>query len=76
MSTKVRQRHGIGDARKVGSIASNFQYVHVTDGDGGEVILSMGTAEFQAGLTPDQACFIAQQLIAAAARAAEKVKGK
>lgn len=72
--SKVRQRHGIPDARKVGVCGPYTQHVHVTDGDDGEVILMLGTAEWQAGLTPDQADFIAIQLNAAAVRA--RVTGK
>lgn len=64
----MRQRHGIPDARKVNQYMPDIQSVHVTDFSG-EVLLSLGTATHPAGLTPEQADFLAAQLNQAAIRA-------
>ena len=68
--TYIRERHGIANARKV-SVArvedSDTQMVHVTDGFG-EVLLSLGTSPFPAGMTPSQARVIARDLVASANR--------
>lgn len=60
----IRHSHGIANARKVSmaSVAtSDIQEVTVKDGFG-EVIMSLGTASYPAGLTPDQARMFAKQL--------------
>lgn len=81
--TNIRERHGIPDARKVNYIVPETQIVHVTDGDCHEVLLMIGTASHPAGLSPEQARYIASQLVASAdrieawckdARAAKKEK--
>ena len=66
----IREIQGIANARKVASATveqSDIQAVRVTDG-AGEVWLSLATSSYPAGLTPDQARMLAQQLKIAADR--------
>lgn len=66
----IRERHGIANARKVPMArieGSYIQHVLVTDGHG-EVLLSLGSSNYPAGLTPEQARMIAAQLNSAAER--------
>jgi hypothetical protein len=63
----MRERHGIPNARKIAVSSTDKQSVHVTDADG-EVHLSLGSSSYPAGMTPEQAVFIADQLRAAAER--------
>jgi hypothetical protein len=63
----MKHKHGINDARKIALVSGDTQSVLVTDGDG-EVLLSLGACSYPAGLTPEQARFIALQLQAAAKR--------
>lgn len=63
----IRERHGIADATKVtGAEAKNLQDVTVEDGD--HRVLLILSANWPAGLTPEQARYIAQQLEASADR--------
>jgi hypothetical protein len=71
----IRQRHGIPDARKVNYIIPETQWVSVTDGVENEVLLLTGTATHPAGLSPEQARWIAHQLVASAARIETRFKG-
>lgn len=64
----MREKHGIAGARKIATNSDDTQAVVVTDGIG-EVRLSLSTSLFPAGLTPDEANFIARQLMASAKRA-------
>lgn len=66
----IREKHGIANARRVSCASvehSEVQAVIVTDGDG-EVLLSMATSSFPAGLTPEQALMLADQLTRASGR--------
>lgn len=72
-SSIIREQHGIANARKVASARaadSDLQCVTVTDGRG-EVLLMIGEALYPAGLTPTQACMLADQLVASAQRVSE-----
>lgn len=71
---KVQQRHGIVGARKCTSgLPAGTQSVHVTDGEDGEIRLSIGSCDNPAGMNPEQARYVAKCL-SEAARRAEKVK--
>lgn len=67
----MKQRHGVDDAAKVSRDGRPYQHVTVIDGHD-RVILSLGSADTPAGLTVEQARFIAAALIDAADRLAEK----
>lgn len=63
----MRESHGIADAKRCGRISDpDDQAVRVTDGYG-MVILST-TSTDPAGMSPDQAEYIAKALLASAAR--------
>lgn len=65
----MKEIHGVADARKVVMVKSEIvQDVTVEDGDG-EILLSMSTSSYPAGLTPEHAEFVAKLLISAARRA-------
>lgn len=73
---RIRERHGVANARRCSAASvenSEIQTVEVTDGFG-EVLLSLGSSSFPAGLTPDQARMIAMRLNEAAARVAVKLE--
>lgn len=66
----IRFRAGIQNARKLASAGvedSETQTVTVYDGFG-EVCLAIQSSSFPAGLTPDQARLLAEQIIASANR--------
>lgn len=70
----IREIHGIDNARRVASatiMESDVQEVTVTDGRS-EVWLALSTSSFPAGLTPEQADTIANQLRASARRIRER----
>ena len=71
----IRQRHGIPDARKVLMYGTDTQFISVTDGEQDEVLLNMGTATHTAGMTPEQARYIARELVHSAARVEIRFKG-
>jgi hypothetical protein len=75
MSKQMRERHGIADAEKTAMYSEDLQSVVVTDGDG-RIELSLGASSYPAGLTPDQAIFIAKQLVAAAKRVKNKARSQ
>jgi hypothetical protein len=68
----MHEKHGIADAREITMITSDIQHVTVTDGEG-EVLLSIGSSSCPAGLTLEQARFIAKQLTDSATRIEERV---
>ena len=71
----MREKHGIADAARIAACRGDLQSVLVTDGIE-EIELSLGANSYPAGLTPDQAIFIAKQLIAAARRVKNKNRRK
>lgn len=69
----MREIHGVADAEKVQTVNEKGRYkVTVTDG-AGIVVLNIADATYPAGLTPDRARYIANQLLASAVRV-EKAK--
>lgn len=68
--TRVREKHGIANARKVSLVSvegSDIQAVIVTDGFG-EVLLSLATSSYPAALTVEQADLLAKQITESARR--------
>jgi len=69
--TIIRERHGVANARRISAASvenSETQGVLVTDGREDEVQLHMSANSYPAGLTPDQARYIATELVASASR--------
>jgi hypothetical protein len=67
----IRESHGIADARRVETATmegKEVQGVMIFDAADGSIILDK-TSNSPAGLTPEQARFLAKQLNASAARA-------
>jgi hypothetical protein len=65
----MREIHGIDDAQKRTMIDSGeTQQVTVRDGKDGKVCLNVGHQTYTAGLSPEQARWIAKELIASAKR--------
>jgi transketolase N-terminal domain/subunit len=71
----IRQRHGIPDARKVTMTGHDTQFISVTDGEEDEVLLNIGTATHTAGMTVEQARYIAREIVHSAARVEARLKG-
>jgi DNA-binding IclR family transcriptional regulator len=72
----IREQHGIARARRLSAIEnSETQAVLITDSNG-EIILSLSACAYPAGLTPAQADFVADQLIAAARRVRAQTETK
>jgi len=72
----IRQRHGIANAARLSEIeSSETQSVLVTDYHC-RVVLSLSACTYPAGLTPDQARFIAQELIDSAKRVEDAIYKK
>jgi hypothetical protein len=64
----MREIHGIADAERRMMIERESQTVCVRDGKDGMVTIEISEKNYAAGLTPEQARFIAARLIAAAKR--------
>lgn len=64
----MKEIHGLAGVVRVAMLNSNdHQQVKVTDGDR-LVLLALSTSSFPAGLTPDEAEFLARQLVDSARR--------
>lgn len=61
------ERHGIAGAKKLATICTDIQSVLVTDGNK-QVELHLTANSYPAGLTPEQARFIAKMLNESAGR--------
>lgn len=69
----MREIHGIADARKeTMTLSGETQQVTVRDGDDGIVCLNVGSQVYTAGLSPEQARWIAKELVASAKRVESK----
>jgi hypothetical protein len=72
----IRETHGVANARRISVVSvanSDTQAVIVTDGLGAEVIISLSAGDYPAGMTPEQARMLAEQLKAAAKRADQRM---
>jgi hypothetical protein len=67
----MKEIHGVSDAKRCAALADQMQDVTVEDGNG-EVRLILGTSSYPAGLTPEQAEFVAKQLL----RSCERVRAE
>lgn len=63
----MRECHGLEDVVQIAMSEGGKQRLQVRDGVG-RVELSLSTSSYPAGMTPDQARFIAAQLLASAER--------
>lgn len=70
----MKEVHGVTEARKCSSGAATTQAVRVADG-AQEVILALSECSYPAGLTPEQARFMAKCLVESAKRV-EKAAAK
>lgn len=70
--SKMKEKHGIADAIKCSVGMNDRQSVVVTDRDG-YVDLNIGGMTYPAGLSPEQARFIAKCLTDSAARVEKRV---
>ena len=70
MSKPIRERHGIENARKVVGVESSLEQTVTVIDDDGQVLLALSSV-WPAGLTPEQAEMLADQL----KRAAVRVRG-
>lgn len=63
----MKEIHGVADAQRIAMARGAHQEVRVRDGHG-EVELCLSECSYPAGLSPEQARFIAAALIASADR--------
>jgi len=72
----IEEKHGVANARQVASgLSPGVSAVTVTD-CGSEVQLYISSATYAAGMTPEQARFVARQLVMSAGRAERRAKAE
>ena len=72
----IRQKHGISGAVKVSTTDNGYTQAVVVTDEYAHVRLGLGACAYPADMTPDQAEFVAQCLIASAGRVRTAVSAR